>query len=58
MKDLFEISFSVKVSASPLAKGLTEPVTKILSKSIPYLERIAEAFVKDMEKENEQKEEK
>lgn len=55
MKNLFEVAFTVKVSASPLAKGLTEPVTKVLNKAIPFLERIAEAYVKDMEKENEVK---
>jgi hypothetical protein len=51
MKDIIQISFSVKVEASPLAKGLTEPITKIVSKAIPYLERVADAYVKKIEKE-------
>jgi len=53
MKELFEVEFkfSSKVSASPLAKGLTEPIVKILEKSVPLLERIANAYVEEMEKE-------
>lgn len=51
MKDVFQISFSVKVEASPLAKGLTEPFVKLLEKSVPLLERVAEAAVASFEKE-------
>lgn len=56
MKDVFQISFSVKVEASPLAKGLTEPFVKLLEKSVPLIERVAEAAVASFEKET--KEEK
>lgn len=49
MKDIIQVTFSVKLEASPLAKGLTEPLTKIFEKAIPYLERIAEAGTKAVE---------
>lgn len=49
MKDIIQISFNVKIEASPLAKGLTEPFTKIFEKAIPYLERLAEAGTKAVE---------
>lgn len=49
MKDIIQVSFNVKIEASPLAKGLTEPFTKIFEKAIPYLERIAEAGTKAVE---------
>ena len=51
MKDIFQISFSVKVEASPLAKGLTGPFVKLLEKAVPLLERVAEAAVASFEKE-------
>lgn len=51
MKDIIQVTFSVKLEASPLAKGLTEPLTKIFEKAIPYLERIAEAGTKAVEQE-------
>lgn len=51
MKDIIQVSFSVKVEASPLAKGLTEPLTKIFNKAIPYLERVVEAYTKSLERE-------
>jgi hypothetical protein len=51
VKEIFEIRFSTKVSASPIAKGLTEPLVKVLEKSVPLLERIAEAYIKQLEKE-------
>lgn len=51
MKDVFQISFSVKVEASPLAKGLTEPFVKLLEKSVPLIERVANAAVASFEKE-------
>lgn len=51
MKDVLQISFSVKVEASPLAKGLTEPFVKLLEKSVPLLERVANAAVASYEKE-------
>lgn len=54
MKDVFQISFSVKVEASPLAKGLTEPFVKLLEKSVPLLERVAEAAVASFEKETQE----
>lgn len=51
MKDVIQISFSVKVEASPLAKGLTEPFAKLLEKSVPLIERVADATVAYFEKE-------
>lgn len=51
MKDIIQVSFNVKVEASPLAKGLTEPLTKIFNKAIPYLERVVEAYTKSLERE-------
>jgi len=51
MKDVIQISFSVKVEASPLAKGLTEPFAKLLEKSVPLIERVANAAVASFEKE-------
>ena len=54
MKDVFQISFSVKVEASPLAKGLTEPFVKLLEKSVPLLERVGEAAVSSFEKETQE----
>ena len=51
MKDLFQISVSVKVEASPLAKGLSEPIVNVINKSIPYFERYVEARVSQIEKE-------
>ena len=51
MKDVIQISFSVKVEASPLAKGLTEPFVKLLEKSVPLIERIADSTVAYFEKE-------
>ena len=54
MKDVIQISFSVKVEASPLAKGLTEPFVKLLEKSVPLLERVAEAAVASFEKTNQE----
>lgn len=52
MKDVVQISFSVKVEASPLAKGLTEPFVKLLEKSVPLIERVANAAVASFEKES------
>ena len=51
MKDVLQISFSVKVEASPLAKGLTDPFVKLLEKSVPLIERVANAAVASFEKE-------
>lgn len=51
MKDVIQISFSVKVEASPLAKGLTEPFVKLLEKSVPLIERVANAAIASFEKE-------
>ena len=55
MKDVVQISFSVKVEASPLAKGLTEPFVKLLEKSMPLIERVANAAVASFEKEASEK---
>jgi hypothetical protein len=54
MKDLFEVEFkfTTKLSVSPLAKGLAEPLEKIVTLSVPLLERVGEALVKSFEKEN------
>lgn len=54
MKDVFQISFSIKVEASPLSKGLTEPFVKLLEKSVPLIERAAEAVVSSFEKTNQE----
>ena len=51
MKDVIQISFSVKVDASALANGLTEPLVKLLEKSVPLIERIADSTVAYFEKE-------
>lgn len=51
MKDIVQISFSIKVEASPLAKGLTEPFVKLLEKSVPLIERVADSTVAYFEKE-------
>ena len=51
MKDVIQISFSVKVEASPLAKGLTEPFAKLLEKSVPLIERVVDSTVAYYEKE-------
>ena len=55
MKELFEVEFKVttKVSASPLAKGVVEPLTIMVQKAIPLLERVAEGVIKSLEKEAE-----
>ncbi len=50
MKDVFQISFSVKVEASPLAKGIADPFVKVLNSAVPLLERVAEAAVKSFER--------
>ena len=55
MKDLVEISFTVNVKASPLAKGLTNPIAKSIEKLIPYAERILETYTKEAEAETEEK---
>ena len=58
MKDVIQISFSVKVEASPLAKGLTEPFAKLLEKSVPLIERVANAAIASFEKEAQEETEK
>lgn len=50
MKDVFQISFSVKVEASPLAKRIADPFVKVLNSAVPLLERVAEAAVKSFER--------
>lgn len=54
MKELFEVEFKVttKVSASPLAKGVVEPLTIMVQKAIPLLERVASTLIDSLEKEN------
>lgn len=49
MKDLFEVAFVVR--AGNLPKGLTEQVAKIVDKTIPLLEKVAKAYVSQIEKE-------
>lgn len=53
MKDVIEISFTVNVKASPLAKGVAQPLAKVFEKFIPYAERITEAATKAYEAEKE-----
>lgn len=50
MKDILQISFSVKVKAAAVAKELVVPLTKVIKKALPYAERIAAAATKDFEK--------
>ena len=49
MKDVIEISFSINVKASPLAKGVAQPIAKVFEKLIPYAERVTEAATKAYE---------
>lgn len=50
MKDLFQISFSVKVEASNLlSKRVADPLVKILEDAVPLVQRAGEALVKELE---------
>ena len=50
MKELFEVSVAVKVSAANVvSKRVADPLVQVLEKSVPYFERVAEAFTKSLE---------
>lgn len=49
MKDLFEVSFAVKVCASPLARGLTKPLAEALERAVPLLEEAVKKMIADMD---------